>query len=121
MVEPCDDMQKKIVSKFVADYKLQVEKHFAYEEMTVFPYVRALKEGKMMEGYSIEQFEENHSNIDETLGDLKNIVMKYLPDTCDTVLRNEVLYRIYRLDEDLAKHTIIEDRVLIPIVNRMEA
>ena len=33
MVEPCDDMQKKIVSKFVADYKLQVEKHFAYEEM----------------------------------------------------------------------------------------
>ena len=89
--------------------------------MIVFPYVRALKEGKMMEGYSIEQFEENHSNIDETLGDLKNIVMKYLPDTCDTVLRNEVLYRIYRLDEDLAKHTIIEDRVLIPIVNKMEA
>ena len=121
MVEPCDDMQKKIVSKFVADYKLQVEKHFAYEEMTVFPYVQALKEGKVMEGYSIEQFEENHSNIDETLGDLKNIVMKYLPDTCDTVLRNEVLYRIYRLDEDLAKHTIIEDRVLIPIVNKMEA
>ena len=47
--------------------------------------------------------------------------MKYLPDTCDTVLRNDVLYRIYRLDEDLAKHTIIEDRVLIPIVNKMEA
>ena len=121
MVEPCDDMQKKIVSKFVVDYKQQVENHFAYEETTVFPYVRALKQGKITEGYSIEQFEENHSNIDETLGDLKNIVMKYLPDTCDTVLRNEVLYRIYRLDEDLAKHTIIEDRVLIPIVNKMEA
>lgn len=121
MVEPCDDMQKKIVSKFVVDYKQQVENHFAYEETTVFPYVRALRQGKITEGYSIEQFEENHSNIDETLGDLKNIVMKYLPDTCDTVLRNEVLYRIYRLDEDLAKHTIIEDRVLIPIVNKMEA
>ena len=121
MVEPCDDMQKKIVSKFVVDYKQQVENHFAYEETTVFPYVRALRQGKVTEGYSIEQFEENHSNIDETLGDLKNIVMKYLPDTCDTVLRNEVLYRIYRLDEDLAKHTIIEDRVLIPIVNKMEA
>lgn len=121
MVEPCDDMQKKIVSKFVVDYKQQVENHFAYEETTVFPYVRALRQGTVTEGYSIEQFEENHSNIDETLGDLKNIVMKYLPDTCDTVLRNEVLYRIYRLDEDLAKHTIIEDRVLIPIVNKMEA
>ena len=55
-----------------------------------------------------------------TLHDLKNIVMKYLPDTCDTVQRNEVLYRIFRLEEDLAKHTIVEDTVLIPLVNRIE-
>lgn len=120
MVEPCSETQKKIVAHFFSDYKVQVEKHFAYEEDVVFPYVRALKEGHMKEGYSIEQFEENHSNIDETLGDLKNIVMKYLPDSCETVLRNEVLYRIYRLAEDLAKHAIIENTVLIPMVNKME-
>ena len=47
--------------------------------------------------------------------------MKYLPEACDTVLRNDVLYRIYRLEEDLARHTIIEDTVLIPMVNMMEA
>ncbi|MBQ8812544.1 MAG: hemerythrin domain-containing protein [Bacteroidales bacterium] len=121
MVEPCDVMQKKIVAKFFADYKSQVENHFEYEENVVFPYVRALGRGEMQKSYSIEQFEENHSNIDETLGDLKNIVMKYLPETCDTVLRNEVLYRIYRLEEDLSKHTIIENTVLIPMVNKMEA
>lgn len=46
--------------------------------------------------------------------------MKYIPDTCDMVLRNEVLYGIFRLEEDLKKHTLIEDRVLIPMVNRME-
>lgn len=120
MVEPCDGRQKKIVAKFFADYKAQVENHFAYEESVVFPYVRSLVQGGHEESYSIEQFEENHSNIDETLNDLKNIVMKYLPETCDTVLRNEVLYRIYRLEEDLLKHTAIEDNVLIPIVNRME-
>ena len=120
MVEPCDELQKKIVGKFFASYKAQVQRHFNYEESVVFPYVRALKTGECQEGYSIEQFEENHSNIDETLNDLKNIVMKYLPDTCDTVVRNEVLYRIYRLEEDLLKHTIIEDTVLIPVVNRME-
>ncbi|MBO5108008.1 MAG: hemerythrin domain-containing protein [Bacteroidales bacterium] len=120
MVEPCDAMQKKIVAKFFADYKTQVENHFSYEESVVFPYVRALIEGGRQESYSIEQFEENHSNIDETLNDLKNIVMKYLPETCDTVLRNEVLYRIYRLEEDLLKHTVIEDSVLIPMVNKLE-
>lgn len=120
MVQPCDDRQKKIVAKFFADYKAQVSNHFAYEERVVFPYVRSLKDNKGQRAYSIEQFEENHSNIDETLHDLKNIVMKYLPETCDTVLRNEVLYRIYLLDEDLEKHTIIEDTVLIPLVNKME-
>jgi len=120
MVEPCDDLQKKIVARFFADYRAQVENHFAYEENVVFPYVRSLKDSTSREGYTIEQFEENHSNIDETLHDLKNIVMKYLPDTCDTVQRNEVLYRIFRLEEDLAKHTIVEDTVLIPLVNRIE-
>lgn len=120
MVEPCDEKQKKIVRKFFTDYKAQVENHFEYEENTVFPYVRSLRSGNSSEGYRIEQFEENHSNIDETLNDLKNIVMKYLPDTCDTVLRNEVLYRIFRLEEDLAKHTVVEDAVLIPLVNMIE-
>lgn len=120
MVGPCDQMQKKIVAKFFADYKSQVVNHFDYEENVVFPYVRSLGSAGASESYSIEQFEENHSNIDETLCDLKNIVMKYLPESCDTVLRNEVLYRIFRLEEDLAKHTLVEDMVLIPLVNRME-
>ena len=120
MVEPCDATQKKIVARFFADYKAQVTNHFEYEENVVFPYIRALMAGQRQQGYSIDQFEENHSNIDETLNDLKNIVMKYLPDTCDTILRNQVLYRIYRLGEDLLKHTLIEDNILIPMINKIE-
>lgn len=120
MVNSCDELQKKIVAKFFADYKRQVENHFAYEEQVVFPYVRSLSAKDELQAYSIEQFEENHSNIDETLHDLKNIVMKYLPETCNTVLRNEVLYSIYSLEEDLERHTVIEDAVLIPMVNKME-
>lgn len=120
MVEPCDATQKKIVARFFADYKTQVKNHFDYEEEVVFPYIRALMSGQRQQSYSIDQFEDNHSNIDETLNDLKNIVMKYLPDTCDRVLRNQVLYRIYRLGEDLLKHTLIEDNVLIPMINIIE-
>lgn len=120
MLDSCDAKQKDIVAKFFANYKKQVVNHFAYEENTVFPYVRALVAGENRQGYSIEQFEENHSDIDGALSDLKNIIMKYLPDTCDTILRNEVLYRIFRLEDDLASHTVIEDMVLIPIVNRIE-
>lgn len=120
LVAPCDVKQKLIIDRFFSDYKKEVENHFAYEETVVFPYIDAFSEEQDGEGYSIEQFEENHSNIDEKLCDLKNIVMKYLPDVCDTVLRNSVLYHICYLEEDLDKHTLIENNVLIPMMTRLE-
>lgn len=120
MTEACDALQKKILTRFFEEYRAQIVNHFAYEETVVFPYVRALVNGETSESYSIEQFEENHSNINEALNDLKSIIMKYIPDTCGAVVQNEVLYGIFRFEEDLRKHTAIEDRVLIPMVNRME-
>lgn len=120
LVEPCDAKQKIIIDRFFSEYKKEVENHFAYEESVVFPYIREFSSEHDMAAYSIEQFEENHSNIDEKLNDLKNIVMKYLPDVCDTVLRNSVLYHICFLEEDLDKHTLIENNVLIPMMTRLE-
>ena len=120
LLAPVDAAQRKVVEKFFADYKAEVKNHFDYEEDVVFPYVNALLEGASRNGYSIGQFEENHSNIDEKLNDLKNIVMKYLPDVCDPVLRNEVLYHIFYLEDDLHHHTLIEDNVLVPMVDLLE-
>ncbi len=121
MLVNCPEAQKKLVEKFFDGYQNEVKNHFDYEENTVLPYVKALLEGNRQEGYSIETFEENHGNIEEKLCDLKNIVMKYLPESCDQVLRYEVLHQIYHLEKDLTRHTLIEDNVLIPIVARMEA
>jgi regulator of cell morphogenesis and NO signaling len=121
MLVNCPEAQKKLVEKFFNGYQAEVKNHFDYEENTVLPYVKALLEGNRQEGYSIETFEENHGNIEEKLCDLKNIVMKYLPESCDQVLRYEVLHQIYHLEKDLTRHTLIEDNVLIPIVARMEA
>ncbi len=120
LVVQCDMKQKLIIDRFFSEYKKEVENHFAYEETVVFPYIESFASTCGARGYSIEQFEENHSNIDEKLCDLKNIVMKYLPETCDTVLRNDVLYHICYLEEDLDKHTLIENNVLIPMMTRLE-
>ena len=70
--------------------------------------------------YSASKFEENHSNIEEKLNDLKNIVMKYLPHECSPRLASDVLFALFSLSEDLGKHTGIEDLVLVPMTNRME-
>ncbi len=122
MMEACDNIHRKILDSFFSDYCREVDNHFAYEEEVVFPYVRALLAGEPAptEGYSIEKFEDNHSDIDAKLSDLKSIIVKYLPESCPAELRNEVLFEIFRFEEDLCKHTLIENNILIPLVEKIE-
>lgn len=120
LLSPCSQMQKNVIMRFFSGYKEEIERHFAYEEEVVFPYVRAVAGGKKVEGYRMEIFEEKHNNIDEKLNDLRNIVMKYLPQVCDTVTAIRALSRLCTLEADLEKHTTVENSILIPMVNRLE-
>ena len=104
----------------MADYRREVDNNFDYEERTVFPYVQALLEKRRVDGYNILCFEDNHSDIDGKLCDLKNIIIKYLPENCSAKLRYEVLSDIFRFEEDLSRHTVIENQILIPLVEKLE-
>ena len=121
LVATCREQEKRIILDFLAGYRKEVEKHFEYEEEVFFPYVISVTGHNASQDYSAAIFEENHSNIEEKLNDLKNIVMKYLPPTCDRRLANDALYALSALSEDLEKHTNIENHVLVPMVNRLES
>ena len=122
MMDACGAIHRKILNTFYSDYCREVANHFEYEEQTVFPYIRALLAGETPagHGYSIEKFEENHSDIDAKLSDLKSIIIKYLPDSCPAEARYDVLFGIFRFEEDLSRHTEIENNVLIPLVEKLE-
>ncbi len=120
LISPCNPAQKAVISKFFADYKKEVENHFAYEEDIVFPYVKSIINGRRIAGYSIDKFEEHHDNIQEKVDDLRNIIMKYLPKECDSVVALRILGHLCSLNEDLEKHTYIENKVLIPLVDTNE-
>lgn len=120
LLEPCNDKQRQVIWSFFAGYKAELLKHFSLEEEQVLPYVSALLRHERRPDYSIETFEDNHSNVDEKLEDLKNIVMKYLPGDCDDRLRAQVLIFIYSLKEDLQRHTSIENNILVPLTRRCE-
>ncbi|MDE5636713.1 MAG: hemerythrin domain-containing protein [Alistipes sp.] len=122
MMDSCDAIHRKILNTFFSDYCSEVANHFEYEECTVFPYVESLLAGEnpKSSGYSIEKFEDNHSDIDAKRSDLKSIIIKYLPESCPAELRNDVLFEIFRFEEDLSKHTEIENFVLIPLVEKLE-
>ena len=110
----------RILDRFSNEYRREVEAHFAYEEQTVFPYIRGLVHDEHTEGYSIEQFEENHSNIEDTLEDLKNILIKYLPSDVSARRLNRALFNVFLLEDDLGRHTLIENKVLVPFVMQLE-
>ena len=121
LIEPCTPTQKQVIRRFFADYRTELERHFDHEEKHVIPYVQNLLEGFRNTNYTIDRFEENHAHIHETLSDLKNLIMKSLPEACDNQLRIGVLLSIYNLEQDLAHHTCIEDDVLVPMVRLLES
>ena len=120
LLKACPAKQAAAVRKFFSEYEAELRAHFNFEEEKVFPYIQSLIEGGSVVDFNIDMFKDNHSNVDEKLGDLKSIIMKSLPDSCDGNLRLEILDLICHLQRDLARHTCVEEDVLIPLVRRME-
>lgn len=120
MLESCDPTNQKILNNFFDDYDAEVQKHLKYEEKTVFPYILSLPKQSASTKFRIKDFKKNHSNIEEKLADLKSIIIKYLPENYSSSARIDVLNDIFKIQNDLAKHTLIENKLLIPLVSKFE-
>ena len=120
LISPTSKVQQKVIRRFFDNYKSELIKHFAYEEDIAIPYVSKLLSGHRPGDFSISIFKENHSNIEESLSDLKNLIMNSLPPECDGQMRIEVLSNLFHLQEDLRHHTYIEDSILVPLVEILE-
>lgn len=118
--ETCPVEHRQILNRFFEGYKNEVISHFEYEERTVFPYILDVTVGSRPKDYRIEVFKENHSNIDDKLNDLKNIIMKYLQGSARGEEKINLLFDIFSLEEDLSKHSLIEDKILVPFVLKLE-
>ena len=110
----------QVFISFFKEYKREVVEHFAHEEHDVFPHIEALMGGKKDTTYSIGEFVHTHSDIEGKLDDLLNIVFKYLPPQVDDDNVTDVVYDILRLSEDLKKHTFIEEKIMVPLVQHLE-
>lgn len=107
------------VLRFYDEYAAEVRKHLEYEETTVFPYVRALLEGKATGDYAIRTFRSQHDQIEARLTELKNILVQYYPAE-DGFELNGVLFDIFACEADLASHNQVENRLFVPVVERLE-
>jgi regulator of cell morphogenesis and NO signaling len=122
MVKELDDVSRRLIDKFYDDYDNEVSNHFQYEEEVVFPYIENLLGNSSADNseYNISLFEHNHGNVNEKLNDLSNIIIKYLSKDYTSQLRFEILGEINYIGNDLMKHSDIENRLLVPLVEKIE-
>lgn len=121
IIEACGQKYGPMLSHFYDEYKQEVIRHIQYyEEEVVFPYIEALLKGEHTDSYKIDEFEHNHTNIQDTLDDMMNILLKYLPGDILPKERMEISYDIMELSDELSRHSLIEERILIPCVESLE-
>jgi regulator of cell morphogenesis and NO signaling len=120
LVNVCRLKNGNVLNSFCEKYKQEVIAHFKYEEETVFPYITQLLNGIKGGKFKIKEYESNHSDIDAALNDLKNIIIKYLPPECTVEKCRDILLNLFMFEHDLSKHTLLEDKILISLVEHIE-
>lgn len=116
-----------LVENFFNEYLKEVREHFDYENNIVFPFVTGLfnlsaKENIALkeQRYTVHDYKEHHTDVEEKLTDLKNLLIKYLPVKDDQQVRRELLFSLFDFEDDLSVHAKIEEFILIPLAEKRE-
>lgn len=129
LVENSKSSDLKVIQSFYIKYKNELLEHIKDEEENAFPYVLELQKAYDLKtsplpnsvvNYSIHSFEKEHTNVDEKLFDLKNIIIKYLEPNYKDKDCNEFLFELFQFERDLTDHARIEDKILVPKVMEIE-
>jgi regulator of cell morphogenesis and NO signaling len=115
------DSLARLILKFYDEYAQEIRRHMTYEERNLFPYVKALLDGKAPTEYSIDTFSKHHKEADKKLRELKLLIIKYLPS--DGLHNNKLtatLHDIYDNEAWLRQHAMVEDHIFVPAIKRLE-
>lgn len=117
-----DCKELKIINIFYKKYEDELLHHLSNEEENVFPYIRNLLSNpdKTPSGYSINDFEKEHTNVDVKINDLKQLIIKYINADYDINKCNDFLNELFRFEKDLLDHARIEDNILVPMILEIE-
>lgn len=109
-----------VLSRFFEQYKSEVLDHFGHEDNTVFRHIEQLQEQHSDSSYSISSFVDSHGNLEDKLNDLVQIIFKYLPESVTSDDTVDVVYDILQLSMDLNRHSLVEEKVMVPYVMHLE-
>jgi regulator of cell morphogenesis and NO signaling len=113
-----------LIERFFNEYFEEVLEHLDYEESVAFPYIcRLIEKGRIeqMNHFSANEYSDHHSDIETKLTDLKNLLLKHISLENDFSLRRKFLFSLFELEFDLNIHSIIEEKILLPLVAKIES
>lgn len=114
---------------FFISYQKKLMEHIRYEEVFLFPYIESLLEfqrsglpidRERFGNFTLKQFFENHSNLEEDLNEVRNKITSSIEG-----LKTPLSFRIFmtqleHFEKDLAIHAVLEDDVLLPRLVELE-
>lgn len=114
-----------LILKFYDEFAAEVSRHMDYENKNIHTYVEGLLAGRVPErntGISFlqHQHRDNHTQVEKSSYELKNIIIKYYPSDSNGQLLNDVLMDIYIMEEDLFSHCHLEDTLFAEAVGQLE-
>ena len=115
----------KLIETFFADYAKEVREHLEYEDGIVFPYVVSLiqtqsEKTPLQTSFSLAEYREHHTDIETKLTDLKNLLVKHIELKYNPALKRKLLISLFELENDLNIHSVIEERILMPLIQELE-
>ncbi|MGL4293505.1 MAG: hemerythrin domain-containing protein, partial [Bacteroidales bacterium] len=121
LIAGADELHQSLLLDFFSKYEQEVRRHMEFEDTKVYPYVIRRYEGSYRGKYNIDYYEKQHNDIEKKINDLRNIILKYLPPLPDVNRMNDLLYDLFQAEEDLNRHTFIEEHLLFPAVKYYES
>lgn len=117
-----NEKEIRLIQRFFDEYFKEVTEHLDYEDDTAFVYFLSLNETKKLSAntFSALEYSTHHTDIESKLSDLKNLLLKHIPLKADLSLRRKLLCALFELEFDLYIHSLIEERILIPLGKKIE-
>ncbi len=112
----------QLISQFFNEYFNEVAEHLEYEDKIVFPYITHLlkKTHQNTYSFSVQEYQDHHTDIEFKLTELCNLLLKHVKTENADYLKPKLLNSILELEQDLYVHSMIEDKILIPLVHKLE-
>lgn len=103
-----------VLKKYFADYRRELEDHVRREDRTLNSLLSHINRGEAISKAMAEHYGKNHDDIKDKLGDLTQIIYKYVPGDRLNEEMMELVFDILQLSRDISKHAEIEEMLLQP-------